>query len=185
MSCALRAINLVKLLNLLFYSVSIIPFIALPFLVVNWVRYMNARAENRSRFVPVPVKFPVKSVLSFAGPIIIAMAIAEIMASRSRAEALSFLRDLSGNYKVYVNSQQGHDPDGIVSALKATAPQLAHHSHPTKMIRVDIETDKGNLTLELGRDSGYAREYWVFYPKYRVTSNNEIGRVTTPCFDEY
>ena len=37
----------------------------------------------------------------------------------------------------------------------------------------------------LGRDSGYAQEYWVFYPKHRITSNNEIGRVTTPVFDEY
>ena len=53
------------------------------------------------------------------------------------------------------------------------------------MIRVDIESGKGNLTLELGRDSGYAQEYWVFYPKYRVTLNNEIGRVTTAVFDEY
>jgi hypothetical protein len=53
------------------------------------------------------------------------------------------------------------------------------------MIRVDIESEKGNLTLELGRDSGYAQEYWVFYPKYHVTSNNEIGRVTTPVFDDY
>ncbi len=172
-------------LDLLFYTVSIIPLIALPFLLVNWVRYMKARAENRSRFVPVPVKFPVKSTLFFAGPIIIVIAIAEIMASRSRVEALNFLRDLSGNYKVYVNSQPAHDPDKIVSALKATAPQLAQHSHPTKMIRVDIESEKGNLTLELGRDSGYAQEYWVFYPKYRVTSNNEIGRVTTTVFDEY
>lgn len=174
-----------KILNLLFYLVSIIPFIALPFLFVNWIGYMKARSKNRSSFVPVPATFPLKSVLFFAGPIIIAIAIAEIMASHSRAEALSFLRDLSGNYRVYVNSQPVHDPDRIVSALKATAPQVAQHSHPTKMIRVDIESEKGNLTLELGRDSGYAQEYWVFYPKYRVTSNNEIGRVTTTVFDEY
>jgi hypothetical protein len=175
----------VKILNLLFYFVSIIPFIALPFLLVNWVRYMKARAENRSRFVPLPVKFPVKSTLFFAGPIIIAIAIAEIMATRSRVEAINFLRDLSGNYKVYVNSQPAHDPDKVVSALKASSSQLAHHSHPTKMIRVDIYSDTGRLTLDLGRDSGSAQEYWVFYPKYRVTSNNEIGRVTTPVFDEY
>ena len=172
-------------LNILFYIVSAIPFIALPFLVVNWARYIKARAENRSRFVPVPVKSPLKSTLFFAGPIIIAIAIAEIMAGRSRVEAINFLRDLSGNYKVYVNSQPAHDPDKIVSALKATSTQPAHHSHPTKMIHIDIESDTGRLTLDLGRDSGYAQEYWVFYPKYRVTSNNEIGRVTTSVFDEY
>ncbi len=146
---------------------------------------MKARADNRSKLVPVPNKMPVKSVLFFVAPIVIAIAIAEIVTARSRVEALNFLRDVSGNYKVYVNSQVPRDPDGIVSALKTTAPELAHHSHPTKTIRVDIETDKGTLTLQLGRDSGYAQEYWVFYPKYRITSNNEIGRMTTPLFDEY
>ena len=174
-----------KVLNILFYVVSIIPFIALPFLFVNWARYMKARAENRSRRVPFPAKMPVKSVVFFVAPIVIAIAIAEIVAARSRAEALKFLRDISGNYKVYVNSKPARDPDGIVSALKTTAPQLAQHSHPTKMIRVDIENERGTLTLQLGRDSGYAQEYWVFYPKYRITLNNEIGRVTTPVFNEY
>jgi hypothetical protein len=175
-----------KILNLLFYFVSIIPFIALPFLLVNWIRYMKARGENRSRFVPVPAKFPIKSVLFFAVPIAIAISIAEIMTSRSRSETLDFLRDLPGNSKVYVNSQPARDPNAIVSVLKTTSPWfLGHHSSPTKMIRVDIESEKGHLTLELGRDSGYAQEYWVFYPKYGVTSNNEIGKVTTPVFDEY
>ncbi len=172
-------------LNIIFYFVSIIPLIALPFLFVNWARYMKARADNRSRLVPVPLKMPVKSVLFFVAPIVIAIAIAEIVAARSRVEALNFLRNVSGNYKVYVNSQLARDPDGIISALKTTAPQLAQHSHPTKMIRVDIENERGTLTLQLGRDSGYAQEYWVFYPKYRITLNNEIGRVTTPVFDEY
>ena len=146
---------------------------------------MKARAENRSRRVPLPARVPLKSVLFFVAPIVIAIAVAEIVAERSRVEALNFLRDVSGKYKVYVNSQMAGNPDGIVSALKTTAPELAHHSHPTKMIRVDIETDKGVLTLQLGRDSGYAQEYWVFYPKYRITSNNEIGRVTTSAFDDY
>ncbi len=172
-------------LNTLVYIVGAISFIALPFLLVNWFRYVNALNKNRSRFVPLPAKMPVKSVVFFVAPIIVAISIAEIVQERSRDEALNFLRDLSGNYQVYVNSQPTQDPAGLVSTLKTTAPQLAHHSHPTKMIRVDIKSEKGSLTLQLGRDSGYAREYWVFYPKYRVTSNNEIGRVTTPIFDEY
>jgi hypothetical protein len=117
----------------------------------------------------------------FVGSILIAITIAGIMSSCSRVEALNALRNLSGNYKVNVNSEPAHDPDKIVAALK----EVAHHSHPTKMIRVDVQSEKGSLTLELGRDSGYAQEYWVFYPKYRVTSNNEIGRVTTRVFDEY
>ena len=174
-----------KILNTLFYVVSSVAIIDLPFLIVNWARYMKVRAANRSSLVPLPAKLPLKSVICFVSPILIAIAISEIMTSYCRADALNFLRDLSGNYKVYVNSQPAHEPDRIVAALKEVGPQLSHHSSPTKMILVDIQSDRGSLTLELGRDSGYAQEYWVFYPKYHVTSNNEIGRVTTPVFDEY
>ena len=77
------------------------------------------------------------------------------------------------------------DADKIVSALKQTSPALGHHSHPTIRVRVDINSERGNMTFELGRDSALPQEYWVFYPKYRVTSNYEIGRVTTPVFDQY
>jgi len=175
----------VNILNTLFYVVSVIPFIALPFLLVNWMRYMRIRAENKSRRVALPAKLPVKSMGFFVVPIIIAIAISEIVAARSRTEALNFLRDLSGNYTVYVNSRPANNPDAIIATLKTTAPRMAHHSSPTKMIHVDIQTNNGALSLVLGRDSGYAQEYWVFYPKYRITSNNEVGRVRTPLFDDY
>jgi hypothetical protein len=175
----------VSTLNTLFYAVSITPFIALPFLIVNWVRYLKIRAENKSRRVALPAKMPLKSVLFFAVPIVIAISIAEFVQSRSRAEALNFLRDLSGNYIVYVDSRPAKNPDAVIAALKTIGPVMGHHSHPTKMIHVDIQTANGGISLVLGRDSGYAQEYWVFYPKYRITSNNEIGRVTTPLFDDY
>ena len=169
------------LANILF----VVPFIVLPFLLVNWVRYVKVGAENKSTFAPRPVRFPLMSVLLFVGPIIMVSVISEIMASRSRAEALSFLGGWSRNHTVYVNSQPSQDADRVVKALKEVAPQPAHHSHPTKRIRVEIESKDGNLILELGRDSSYGQEYWVFYPKYRATSENEIGRITTPVFDSY
>jgi hypothetical protein len=176
----------VNALNLIFYLVSAIPFVALPFLLVNWAKYMKARSENRSSFDPLPAKFPVRSVIFFAAPILLAIAIAGVMSSRSRLQALGFLRDLTGTYKVYVNSKPAHDPERVVSALKQVAPApVGHHSHPTKMIRVDIQGETESLTLELGRDSSDPREYWVFNPTYRVTSNNEIGRVITTAFDDY
>src|SRR5258707_1969189 len=173
-------------LDIVVYILFPIPFIVLPFLLVNWGKYMKARSENKSRLAPVPVIFPVKSVLFFAGSIIIVGTMAKLMTWRSRAEPLDFLHKVSGNNKVYVNYQPAHDADRVLSALKQIAPQLiGHHSHPTRRIRVDIQSEQGSLPLELGRDSGYAQEYWVFYPKYRVTSENEIGRITTPVFDEY
>ena len=146
---------------------------------------MKIRAENKSRRVALPAKLPLKSMGFFVVPIIIAIGIAEIVAARSRTEALNFLRDLSGNYRVYVNAQLAKNPDAIITALKTTGFRMDHHSSPTKMIHVDIQSDRGNLLLQLGRDSSYAQEYWVFYPKYRITSNNEIGKVLTAALDEY
>lgn len=174
-----------KVLDVLANILFIVPFIVLPFLLINWIRYVKVGAENKSSFAHRSVRFPLLSMLLFVGPIIMVSVISEIMASRSRAEALSFLSGWAGNHKVYVNSQPSHDADRVVNALKEVASQPAHHSHPTKRIRVEIESEKGNLILELGRDSSYGHEYWVFYPKYRATSENEIGRITTPVFDKY
>lgn len=173
-------------LNTLFYLVSAIPFVALPFLIWQWAHYMKVRSENTSsRRVHVPAKVPWASVLFFVVPIIVAMTIAQIVVARSREEALTFLHNVPGNYRVYVNAQPAKNPDAIIAALKTTGDRTAHHSSPTKMIRVDIRSDRGDLSLQLGRDSSYAQEYWVFYPKYGITSNNEIGKILTAAFDEY
>jgi hypothetical protein len=73
----------------------------------------------------------------------------------------------------------------MISSLKEIAPYWAHHSHPTTRIRVDIHSEVRDLTLELGRDSGNPQEYWVFYSEHSVTSDNEMGRITTSAFDGY
>src|SRR5713226_2116217 len=171
-----------RVLDAIFYLASAVGIVALPFLLVNWTRYIRSRPANKFSATNPP-KRPVKSTIFFVAPILVAIGAAEIMASLSRNEALNFIRGLSGNYKVSVNYQPAPNPDSIVTALRQVSPELAHHSHPTKRIRVEIQTEKGDLTLELGRDSDFPREYWVFYPKYRVTSTNEIGRITTPAFD--
>jgi hypothetical protein len=103
----------------------------------------------------------------------------------ARRDALNFLQSLPANYTVYVNEQEIHDPDKIISSLKEITPYWAHHSHPTTRIRVDVRGDGRELRLELGRDSANPQEYWVFYSAHSVTADNEIGRITTSAFDEY
>ena len=80
-------------------------------------------------------------------------------------------------------SQAISDNSDILSAIRTVTPYWAHHSHPTSKIRVDVRGPKGRLSLELGRDSDNAREYWVFIPGNAITSKNEIGRITTAAFD--
>ena len=115
----------------------------------------------------------------------IALIAGSIITTYARRDALNFIQSLSGNYTVYVNHQQARDSDKIISALKEITPYWAHHSHPTTRIRVDIRSDTRDLTLELGRDSDNPQEYWVFFPEHGVSSDTEIGRITTAAFDEY
>ena len=144
---------------------------------------MKSRPVNS--LVAVQAGFPSKSVSFFVLSILTAVAAANIVTTYARHDAVNFIRSLSGNYVVYVDGRQIRDSDDLTSALKEIAPYWAHHSHPTKRIRVEIRDDVKELRLELGRDSDNGQEYWVFYPELGVTSNNEIGRITTSALDEY
>jgi hypothetical protein len=170
-------------LNALCYCAFAASVIALPFLLVNWARYMKARPVNR--LISVRTGFPTKSVSFFVISVLTTGLLANSLNTYARRDALNFLQTLSGNYRVYVNQQQVRDSDKMISSLKKIAPYWAHHSHPTKRIRVDIYSDARNVTLELGRDSDNPQEYWVFSLDHSVTSENEIGRITTAAFDGY
>ncbi len=172
-----------KTLNVICNCAFATSTIALPFLLVNWARYMKAQPVNR--LVAVRSGFPTKSVSFFLISTLTVGVVASVMTTHARYDTLNFIESLSGNYTVYVNQQQVRDSDKMISALKEIAPYWAHHSHPTKRISIDIRSDERDLTLELGRDSDNLQEYWVFYSKHSVTSNNEIGRITTSAFDEY
>ena len=177
-------IKFMNLLNVGFYLFGALVVVALGFLVVNWTRYVR-RKSKRIDQPGSSQRFPLKSTLAFIIVVLLTITIAEIISSVSRTESLNFLAGLSGNYIVYVNQRPISDSATVISVLKAMSPAIPHHSHPTNRIQVDIQTDKVNLRLELRRDSDNPQEYWVFYPKYTVTSNNEIGRINTAAFDAY
>ena len=172
-----------KALNINCYCSFAATLIALPFFVVNVVIYNTRQPVNS--VAAAQRGFPIKSVSFFLVSVITTIVVAGVMTTYARREALNFIQSLSGNYTVYVNEQEVRDSEKLISALKEIRPYWAHHSHPTKRIRVLIRSDEKYLTLELGRDSDNPREYWVFSLAQEVTSNNEIGRITTTAFDEY
>jgi hypothetical protein len=169
--------------NAIFVVASVITLVACPVFVVNWFRYMKI-----ARALPPAEKwanFPVKSVAFFMIPILVTDVVALILTSSARMQVLDQLHALSGNYEVYVEGHTYRESEKIISMIKQVSPYLAHHSHPTKMIRITIRGPQATIALELGRDSGRPQEYWVFYPGNVVTSRNEIGRVTTSLLDQY
>jgi len=172
------------LLSLTFYCLAVSSIIALGFLLVNFARYMNKRSANRFSTGSSEPGFPVKSAVVFVGAALLILLIALTVTSLSRRELLEFINDARA-LNVYVNSQPAPNSDEIVAALKTLQPVAAHHSHPTRTIKIELHSDNGVVTVECGRDSANAEEYWVFYPKYGVTSDNEIGRITTSALNSY
>jgi hypothetical protein len=174
-----------KILGVIFYGAGAVAIIALPFLIVNWVQYVRAMARAAFPGSRAAVAFPAKSVGLFVTSILIAVGVASVATSSTRREARRFLGESTGDATVYVNGQRISSPEEVLAALKGLAWYSAHHSHPTTRIEVDVMSSRGNLALELGRDSDNPREYWVFSQRQGITSNNEIGRITTSAFDKY
>lgn len=156
---------------------------ALPVFVVNWLIYLVSKVRARRGAVAVAAKFPFKSVLFFVLPILTVFCVGFISKSYAQDEVISALNSFSSDARVLVNGESTENPFDIIAVLKKTWQVYPHHSHPTKRIDVQISDESRSLVLRLGRDSDDPREYWVFYPKYYVTSSNEIGRVITPIFD--
>ena len=108
-----------------------------------------------------------------------------MMKSGGRIEVKELLDQLSVDPCVAINGVLIDNPDRIMAELRQVAPRLAHRSHTTLRIKVEIAGDGEKLLLWVERDSANPREYWVFYPKYDYTSRHEVGRIITEVFDDY
>jgi len=109
------------------------------------------------------------------------------MTSLLRREVVRFIGDAAGDEPILrINGEIIQQPAAYLSELAALRWYAPHHSHPEReRIQLEIMRRHKSIALELGRDSQRQDEYWVFYPKYTITTDNEIGRIRTTVFDEY
>ncbi|MBN1787573.1 MAG: hypothetical protein JW806_04180 [Sedimentisphaerales bacterium] len=141
----------------------------------------------------VPLERPdtaTKVVMFIAGsmfvvPIIAGFMISGIMEKMVLREVRIFLNNASEAAEVIVDGKDVEGDERIIKELAAIAPMNAHNSRETKKFRVEVKDTDQSLTIYLARDSEYMREYWIFYPGYRYTSVNEIGRIRTNLFDDH
>ena len=179
--------SVTRALDFTFRASSLLAVMATPFLLVNWCRYslalQRAPFPNSRALVP----FPTKTVLFFVMPIAVTFIIANVATASSQQKVVDFLhRPDATQFTVLVNGRPVANGSEIVQSLRGvSAWYWAHHSHPTKRVHVQINSPSGQLSLELGRDSGRPQEYWVFDPAGTITNLNEIGRITTHLFDDY
>jgi len=164
----------------------VMPFLAMLTAVVFLIRYLVAKWWKRENKVPLLWKIVAISAGGFfVLPILLTFMIANPMTSGVRTQTLRFLNNASAGARVEINGNMVDDPNNVISGLKTLTRIAAHHSQPMQRIRIVVADTNYSLSLELGRDSSRPSEYWVFYPGYRSTRLNEIGRITTDVFRDY
>jgi hypothetical protein len=171
-------------LNNAVYLCFAVAIIALPFVVFGVLRAVN-RAPPISNPATRLVSMPQKSILLFAGAIAICMSLSQVICFTARNEAFQFLTSLPNSHSTAVNGNIVSDDSSLIAALKSTHWVMGHHSHPTTTIHIAVENNGHTMKFNLGRDSSDPHEYWVFLPEYRVSSMNDIGRITTNLLDGY
>jgi hypothetical protein len=120
----------------------------------------------------------------FGIAVLVGLLVAATSTSISQFQIQQLLESVPHGASVSIDGHPVQNSDQILNMLRGLRDLPAHHSHPTKRIRIDINGSK-HLILELGRDSDNPQEYWVFYPRHLITRSNEIGRIITPLFDAY
>jgi hypothetical protein len=181
--------SIAQLMDDIFNLAALVTFIAVPFFAFDLVRYqwswLRYRYQStRGRSSPLPRLFPRITVISFVALVFLMSATASVVEMAAKSEMKPYLNDVE-NVQVSINGAVVPDPAPVLDALRSMTSVMAHHSHPTRRLHVVIRSEEGSVALDLDRDSQRPREYWVFYPAYRTTAVNEIGRVTSSVFDSY
>src|SRR5947209_1693963 len=116
----------------------------------------------RDLFGPKQRPAPPRSTAFCAGGMVVALFTGFASQSFGQFRVLQALDSCSSSGStILVNGKQVCNSADVLATLKRMSDLPAHHSSPTRRIRVDIRRTK-HIVLDLGRDSSNPREYWVF-----------------------
>jgi hypothetical protein len=164
---------------------SLLAVAAILCFVVQWFLFMRVCFVGREGVNSWTDVFPYRSVGFVGGTVAALILLSSHLASEVRGRIIANARAAPGTAIITVDGRPAANPPAILVELTKIASLPAHHSSPTKRLRIEIHYGSKSLVLDLGRDSGDPQEYWVFYPAFHVTSFNEIGRLRTSAFDMY
>jgi hypothetical protein len=152
--------------------------LASPFLLIGWSNSLAHRKEERP--------FPLKSTIAFVVPLAISALCYGVSTFVAECQVAEFLESTSSKCIVSIDGHVALNRDEILAILRTMEDLPAHHSSPTRRIRVDVADPPRKLVLLLARDSGDSHEYWIFAPSAtRFSYDRDIGHIKTALFDEY
>ena len=172
-------------LDKMYTWIGLLPFIAVPFFIMGQFRYVrDQRKWDNGQISEVP-KYPLKSIVVFAVLILSMFFIADLFKREAILRTKDFFEKLTPNVAVLIDGKPSLNSKEIIYELSKVRGSQAHHSHPTSTLHVLLQDHDESFMLWLGRDSQNPKEYWVFYPDFKATTMNEIGRITTGVFDQF
>jgi len=122
-------------------------------------------------------RLPVKTWVACGIAWILMFVSIEIFEALLRARVREVLATTSSALAVEAEGGQLRDPAPVVAAIRDIKRASAHHSSPARCAMVTLSAAPTILRLRLCQDSQDPTEYWVFYPEFRFSAMNEIGRV--------
>jgi hypothetical protein len=177
-----------KVLDVIAIALSLVILAGTPIVAGSWLVCFYSRrsaigpaaerANHRLRFVTKCLK----AVLVLIAAFFVICFFSVLVAREEVLRGVSSPRD---TYAISVNGQPMEDPGGLLLALRELRWTLGHHSHTAQSVDLKIAGQTQSVTLNVARDSENPQEYWVFVPRYWITSRIDIGRVTTSALDRY
>lgn len=144
------------------------------FILLFAVNYGNANTKKRT----IIFGSLFAQVFLFA---LIFIGLRALLEVRIRSEIKEFLSQNNLKVKVNNNLLEGNQTAEIITDFKKVKWMMGHHSSPDKENKFIIElvSDKEIIKLVLMRDTQIDTEYWVFWDKYQMTEDSELGRIKT------
>ncbi|WEM41361.1 hypothetical protein PTW35_12070 [Photobacterium sp. DA100] len=104
---------------------------------------------------------------------VIALALMVSLPQLGRAELRSRLADGIDS----ISSDEAFNRNLMAERLTNIKYVIGSNSHPKERFDIVVYTKREEILLQLARDSVEQSTYWVYYPKYRFFTINEVGKV--------
>jgi hypothetical protein len=166
-------------LDVVSYTSIILAVSSAPFFLFSCVPYFASKGSG-----------PVSRIASVSFSVFVLSVIVGLFTGWTRVSIVRYnvideLRAAPDNCRISINGNPAQNSKEILRVLRTLRTSPAHHSHPTHAINIQISYGSEHMMLRLARDSDDPKEYWVFFPKYGITSTSEVGRIKTSALDNY
>ena len=128
--------------------------------LIGAVVALKRRGINDVAKKAIYTKLFVACFVAFMGIIFSGIIVDQMIVAAAREEVTPFLK--SGIVSVRADGKPVVDAARLIDHIQNMSEKPAHHSHPKKNVTLALQTQKGDLTLTLSRDSQNPQEYWVF-----------------------